>query len=126
MYSPRGHIFEICSRSIGKHVFPELINGNDAEEEEVEGELLIRRRKYNFEEIMEKYMLNGAMKVIELRKGKHTEICWTMVQWFNFMDLMGYKEKEHNEQCTVVLIKKLNCDVESCNSYEISLNCFKL
>ena len=60
-------------------------------------------------------MLNGATKVIEIRKGNHSEICWVMARWFNFMDLMGYKEDEYNEQCTVALIKKLYCDVESCN-----------
>ena len=113
-YCWRGHIFEICSRSIGKYVFPELING-DGIEDEVDGELLIRRKKYDFKEIMERYMLNGAIKVIERRNGNHTEICWVMARWFNFMDLMGYKEDEHNEQCTVVFIKKLNCDIESCN-----------
>ena len=42
IYCSRGHIFEICSRSIGKYVFPELING-DGIEDEVGGELLIRR-----------------------------------------------------------------------------------
>ena len=117
MYSPRGHIFEICSRSVGKYVFPELINGNDIDEK-LEGELVIRRKKYDFKKVMERYMLSGATKVIELRKGKHTEICWTMTQWFSFMDLMGYKEKEFSEQCTVVFIKKSDCGVESCNSYE--------
>ena len=118
MYSPRGHIFEICSRSVGKFVFSELMNGDDVDEK-TEGDLVIRRRKYDFKEIMERYMLNVATKVIEMRKGKHSEICWTMTQLFSFMDLMGYKEKEFNEQCTVVLIKKSDCSVESsCHSYE--------
>ena len=112
MYSPRGHIFEICSRSIGKYVFPELINGDNTEDEVLD-DLLIRRKKYDFKDVMERYMLNGAVKVIEMRGGNHTEICWVMAMWFSFMDLMGYKENECNEQCTVVLIKKLDCCVGS-------------
>ena len=117
VYSPRGHIFEICSRSVRKFVFPELMMNGDDVNETMDGNLVIRRRKYEFKEVMERYMLNGAM--IQMRKGKHSEICWTMAQWFSFMDLMGYKEKELNEQCTVVLVKKSDCNVEnSCLSYE--------
>ena len=106
---------EICSRSIGQYVFPELIspfnpqyfqNDNNMHTD-VDNELMITRKNYEFKEVMERFVLTGAPKIIEIRGGKHDEICWSMRQWYCFMDLIRIREEQCNEMCMVACIKKL-------------------
>ena len=80
-----GDLFEICSRSVGDCVLKELFE--DVNIVRKEKGMLVSLKEYHFKTVMERFMLNGAVKVVELRyrrdrNNNASHLCWIMKQWF--------------------------------------------
>ena len=113
-----GHIFEICSRSVGELIFHELINGNESGcyySSFIDGDSMVTMKEYKFKDIMERFMTTGAAKIVSMRK-KHHKTCYTMKQWFNFMDLMSVKKDKVVNIVKYTVTKRwtANCLVVHC------------
>ena len=105
-----GNLFEICSRSVGDCVFKELFK--DVNIVRKEKGMIVSLKEYHFKTVMERFMLNGAVKVVELRyrrdrNNNASHLCWIMKQWFSFMNLMDEKERQLNESCKIYCVSGL-------------------
>ena len=58
--------------------------------------VIVSSKEYEFKTVMERFMLNGAVKVAKVRSDNASHLCWTMKQWFSLMTLMDEKERQFN------------------------------